>query len=281
MLKCASKFFVEKILPSIVATVTAAYIVNHYIVVKPDTPTAAASVAISDKAGDTNSEAKVRPGAISGKESATTPKEKVQLEKIPSEAAAAKPAEKRAASLSADTKKHQAPQREKAAKVRSMPAAPAQPALAANDRRDANDLARAAIDRLRSTTEAPLEVEAVSSQSQEPRAQQDADRQSVPPSRLQEVTHAAPQAAEPLPPATQVSAPTVETSRFDPTGAGEGTPFDQADRARLPVPPGNIPQASRPFDLKANAAAPTTRAQTVADDMLSAAKAVVETVLPR
>jgi hypothetical protein len=272
------KYFVEKILPSIVATVTAAYIVNHYIAVKPDTPpAAAASAAISDKAGDTDSEAKVRAGGISGKESAKAPDENVQPEKIPSEAAAAKPAEKRAASLPADTKKHQAPQREKAAKVRSMPAAPAQAASAT----DANDLARAAIDRLRNTTEASLEVEAVRSRSEGSRAQQDADRQSVAPSRLQEVTHAAPQAAESLPPAIQASTPTVETSRFDPAGAGEGTPFDQADRARLPVPPENIPQASRSFDLKASEPAPPTRAQTVADDMLSAAKAVVETVLPR
>lgn len=270
------KYFVEKILPSIVATVTAAYIVNHYIAVKPDTPpAAAASAAISDKAGDTDSEAKVRAGGNSGKESATAPDENVQ--QIPSEAAAAKPAEKRAASLPADTKKHQAPQREKAAKVRPMPAAPAQAASAA----DANDLARAAIDRLRNTTEASLEVEAVRSRSEGPRAQQDADRQSVAPSRLQEVTHAAPQAAESLPPAIQASTPKVETSRFDPAGTGEGTPFDQADRARLPVPPENIPQASRPFDLKASEPAPPTRAQTVADDMLSAAKAVVETVLPR
>ena len=271
------KYFVEKILPSIIATVAAAYIVNRYIAVKPDTPAAAASAAISDKAGDTDSEAKVRAGDISGKESATAPDEKVQPEKIPSEAAAAKPAEKRAASLPADTKKHQAPQREKAAKVRSMTAAPAQAASAA----DANDLARAAIDRLRNPTEASLEVDAVRSRSEgPPRAQQDADGQSVAPSRLQEVTHT-PQAAESLPSAIQASTPKVETSRFDPAGAGEGTPFDQADRTRLPVPPENIPQASRPFDLKANEPAPATRAQAVADDMLSAAKAVVETVLPR
>ena len=37
MLKYASKFFFEKILPSVVATVTGAYIVNHYIVSKPAT----------------------------------------------------------------------------------------------------------------------------------------------------------------------------------------------------------------------------------------------------
>ncbi len=273
------KYFVEKILPSIIATVTAAYIVNHYITVKPDTPpAAAASAAISDKAGDTDSEAMVRAEDISGKESAKAPDEKVQPAKIPSEAAAAKPAEKRAASLPADTKKHQAPQREKAAKVRSMTAAPAQAASAA----DAIDLARAAIDRRRNTTEASLEVDVVRSRSEgPPRAQQEADRQSVAPSRLQEVTHAAPQAAESLPSAIQASTPKVETSRSDPAGAEEGTPFDQADSTRLPVPPENIPQASRPFDLKANEPAPATRAQTVADDMLSAAKAVVETVLPR
>jgi hypothetical protein len=32
MLKYASKFFFEKIMPSVVATVAGAYIVNHYVV---------------------------------------------------------------------------------------------------------------------------------------------------------------------------------------------------------------------------------------------------------
>ena len=43
MLKYVSKFTVD-ILPSVVATVIGAYIVNHYINVRPEAPAAAVSV---------------------------------------------------------------------------------------------------------------------------------------------------------------------------------------------------------------------------------------------
>src|SRR5258707_14711929 len=48
MLKYVSKFTID-ILPSVVATIIGAYIVNHYIVAKPDAPVAAA-VSTSDPA---------------------------------------------------------------------------------------------------------------------------------------------------------------------------------------------------------------------------------------
>jgi hypothetical protein len=286
MLKYASKFFFEKILPSVVATVTGAYIVNHYVVGKPadaSAPAAVSSAVVPDKAGGSSPEAGVRAKGLSEKAIATAPAEKVQPE-----TAAEKPAEKQTetASLPADTKKHQTARREKAAaKATSTPAAPAPTASLGDDQRDANDLARAAIDRLRSTSDAPRRGEAFRPQSEGSRPEKDAERQPVDPTsaRLQEVTRAAVQPAmNPLPPAIQVSAPAVEALRPDAAGREEEPRSNRADRARLPVPPADIPQASQPLDLEANAAAPATRAQTsVADDVLSAAKSVVQAVLPR
>ncbi len=116
MLKYASKFFFEKIMPSVVATVAGAYIVNHYVVNKPaDAPLAAAVSAVmspaSDKAISNIPEAGVRAKGISEKALAKEQPEKVQPEKT-----AEKPAEKpvEAASLPAEPKKHQPAPREKA-----------------------------------------------------------------------------------------------------------------------------------------------------------------------
>lgn len=287
MLILALKFFFEKILPSVLATVTAAYIVNHYIADKPtDAPLAAAAPAVMpNKAGSNNPEAGVRAKGVSEKVVA-----KVEAEKVRPETAAAKPAEKKRAeiaSLPTDAKKHQTARREKAAAKETS--TPAQTASVPDDHRDANDLARAAIDRLRGTNDAPVWVEASRPQSEVSRSQRGADRQPVESTspRLQEVTRAAPQPAmQPLPPAIRVSTPAVEMLPPDATGMGESQ-VNSGDRVRLPVPPADIPpadipQASRPLDLEANGAAPAMRTHTtVADDMLSAAKSVFQTVLPR
>jgi hypothetical protein len=269
MLKYASKFFFEKILPSVVATVTGAYIVNHYIVRPADAPSTAAAAVVS---GSNNREAGVRK-AVAG-----TPAEKAQPE-----TAAEKPGEKRTetASLPTDAKKHQTARREKvAAKVT---AAPPETASLQDDLPYANNLARAAIDRLRSTNDTPVRAEAARPQAESSRPRHDADRQPVESTspRLQQVTRAgSPPAIQPLPPAIQVSAPAVENAMPDATGTEGESHFNRNDRARLPVPPADIPQAP-PLDLEANAA-PAQRAHTtVADDMLSAAKSVVQAVLPR
>jgi hypothetical protein len=285
MLKCASKFFAEKVLPSVLATVTAAYIVNHYIARPADAPPTAAA-ALPDRAGHNDSEAGVRAKGIS--ENAIA---KVTAEKVRPETAAERPDEKRAetAGSPADVKKHRAARREKATRVASVPAAPVQTASAPDDHRDANDLARAAIDRLRGANDASPRVEGVRPQPEVARAQRNFDRQSAESTstRLQEAARAAPQPAmmQPLPPPIQVSVPAVETPRLD-AESGEESPSGRADdHARLPVPPADIPQAARPLDLEANAAAQTnartTVTTTVADDMLSAAKSVVQAVLPQ
>jgi hypothetical protein len=261
----------------VLATVTAAYIVNHYIARPADTPPTA-SAAISDKAVHNDADAGIRAKGISENAIAA-----VAAEKVRPETAAEKSDEKRAVTVGSptDVKKHRTARREKATRVASAPAAPTQTALPPDDHRNANDLARAAIDRLRGANDAAPRSEGLRSRSEVARAQPDADRRqtgSAP--RLQDVARAAP-AMQPLPPPIQVSAPAVETSGLDATGTGEGTRSNRADdHARLPVPPADIPQAS-PLDLEANAT-PALRAHTtVADDMLSAAKSVVQAVLPR
>jgi hypothetical protein len=282
MLKYASSFFFEKILPSVVATVAGAYIVNHYVAGKPadaPAPAAVSSAAAPDKAG---SEIGVRARGASEKAIATAPAEKVQPDAL-----AEKTTEKRAdtAPPPAELKKHQAARREKAAaRVASVPATPAQTASIPDDPRDANDLARAAIDRLRGPNDASPRMEGPRSQWEATRTQQDADRRPVESAlRLQDVARAAPRTTmQPLPPPIQVSAPAVETPRLDGTGTGEGSSSNSAeDRARLPVPPADIPQASGRPDPEANAAARMSAHATVADDMLSAAKSVVQAVLPK
>jgi hypothetical protein len=281
MLKCASKFFAEKVLPSVLATVTAAYIVNHYIARPADVPPTA-SAAIPDRAGHNDSEAGVRAKGIA--ENAIA---KVTAEKVRPETAAERPDEKRAetAGSPADVKKHRMARREKATRVASVPAAPVQTASAPDDHRDANDLARAAIDRLRGANDASPRVEGLRPRPEGARAQRNSDRQAAESTstRLQEAARAAPQPAmmQPLPPPIQVSVPAVETPRLD-AESGEGSPSGRADdHARLPVPPADIPQASRPLDIEASAAAQTGVHATVADDMLSAAKSVVQAVLPQ
>ena len=276
MLKYASKFFFEKILPSVVATVSGAYIVNHYVVRPADAPPVAAAVAVS---GSNSPEAGVRAKGIAEKAVAGAPAEKVQPD-----TAAEKPGEKRTetASLPTDAKKHQTARREKAAA--KVAAAPAQTASLQDDLPYANNLARAAIDRLRSTNDTSVRAEVARLQAESSRPRHDADRQPVESTspRLQQVMRAgSPPAIQPLPPAIQVSTPAVETAMPDATGTAEGqSHFNRNDSARLPVPPADIPQAP-PLDLEANAA-PAQRAHTtVADDMLSAAKSVVQAVLPR
>jgi hypothetical protein len=85
-----------------------------------------------------------------------------------------------------------------------------------------------------------------------------------------------------------VSTPAAETfdaaagsSQMKPPYAGAA----RIDDPRRPTPPAEIPAAapaSRPLDLHAEAAEPSTREHTtVAEDVLSAAKSVFHAVLPK
>ena len=143
------------------------------------------------------------------------------------------------------------------AAVSTAPAASPTP----DERRDANELARAAIERLRLSRE-PQEA-----------------AKPVEPSHVQEATRAVAPAAQPLqqlPSPIIVATPSVEAYSPAPR------PPYAADRAdsRAPVQPGDIP--APPLDLQADTGRATRPERTnVAEDVLSAAKSVFHSVIPR
>ena len=219
----------------------------------------------------------------------TAAEKPIAVEK-PAEKSADKPAE--TASIPAGTRRHRPAPREKAvakavpapvppaasvsapvvAAPRTVPAPPVEAAIVPEERRDANDLARAAIERLRGANDGT------------PRAQEsaripDAPRAQDPP----RVVAASP--VRPLPPPIMVSTPTTQT--FDSSGSSQMRPPYAAriDDPRRPTPPADIPAASPsapPLDLHAEAEEPSRRGHTTdADDVLSAAKSVFHAVLPK
>ena len=309
MLKYVSKFAMD-ILPSVVATIIGAYIVNHYIATKPS---AEAPVAAAASMADPKADAK--PSGTSALANIPEPgvkakgiSERAMIERSASEqpAAAEKPVEKsvdkpaETASIPAETRRHQPSLREKAvAKVApaSQPSAPAPTAVAAapnpvspaeaatpaEERRDANDLARAAIERLRGANDGsqrPQEAARVPDAARIPDASRVVSASPVP-----APVASAPQ-VRPLPPPIMVSSPAADTS--DPaTGSLPMRPaYPVAADPRRPTPPADIPLvsslASRPMDLRAEATEPAPREHTtVGEDVLSAAKSVFHAVLPK
>jgi hypothetical protein len=324
MLKYLTKFTVD-ILPSVAATVIGAYIVNHYIVTRPEAPAAAAvstagqkAAAVSkpaDKPTQVSSlpEAGVKAKGMSERtliersasekapviekpqeksqdKSADTKSADPKPEAKPAEAkpAEAKPAEAKpadapaeTATLPAEPRRHAPTQREKAvAKVTSAPVAPVAPAaqpvvtapnpapveaaVAPEERRDANGLARAAIERLRGTNDA--------SRPQEPARSETTRIQEAP--RVSDTPRVvtAP-AIRPLPPPIMVSTPSSET--YDQNPQPRPPYAANADDPRRPTPPADIPVPVRqPLDLRAEAAEPARERTTIGEDMLSAAKSV-------
>jgi hypothetical protein len=283
MLKYISKFTID-ILPSVIATIIGAYIVNHYIVAKPaDAPVAAAVSTADPKKAEPSDVANLPAAGVKAKGIS----EKAILEKTAAEkpAVADKPDE--TASLPAESRRHQPAPREKTI-ARGVPApvqvaapaaaaaapspAPAETASVPEDKRDANDLARAAIERLRGTNEAAPRVEEAVRIPEAPRVPD-----------VPRVVTAAP--VQPLPPPIMVSTPRSEA--FNPaTGSAPMkppyAPTAQIDDPRRPTPPADIPSSSRPIELRAEAMGPSTREHTsVAEDVLSAAKSVFHAVLPR
>jgi hypothetical protein len=283
MLKYVSKFTID-ILPSVVATIIGAYIVNHYIVSKPaDAPVAAAvSTADPKKADSKTSESSDVVNIPGAGVKAKGISEKAILEKTAAEkpTVADKPDE--TANLPAEPRRHQPTLHEKAiAKAAPVPAqspppavtpvaVPVEAAIAPEEKRDANDLARAAIDRLRGTTETPPRVQV---------AVRTPEAARVPEPRI---VSAPP--VQPLPPPIMVATPRTEA--LNPATGSLPTkppyaPSAQIDDPRRPTPPADIP-SSRPIELRAEATEPAPRERTsVAEDVLSAAKSVFHAVLPR
>jgi hypothetical protein len=269
MLKYIGNAF-HSILPSVIATCIGAYIVNHYIVTKSETPPApAAAVATQsepkkpDEAGAVDANAKSRAVEKADKPARhqPNPREKIAAEKTP-----AKPAS-----------------------VAAVNAAPPVDANTSRDeRRDANDLARAAIERLRNSSnsnEVPrAAVEATPRLPEPPRAQQDAAH-AAPLSAASSVAVATPVAtpvvsAVPvaqLPPAVNIAPPAaaaVDTANHPTTTAS--VPARSGDPLR-PTPPAEIPVGER-IDASAD---PGRSIRTVGDDVVSAARSVFHAVIPR
>jgi hypothetical protein len=285
MLKYFAKF-ASDILPSVAATIIGAYIVNHYIVTKPGAPAPAAvsSTAADSKPAETSTDvanipnAGVRAKGISekavfDKAAAEKPPEKAQ-EKAQDKA---QDKSEETASVSADIHRRPAAPREKtairtipltaAAAAQSVASAPApsnpapavEAAVSPDEHRDANDLARAAIERLRGANE------------NSPRPQ-DAARAPDAPSRVAAVPQAPLPAVQPLPPPVIVAAPAGDTF-------AQGA---QAYDPSRPVPPADIP-SPRPVELRTDNGSPPLQPhdKNVAEDMLSAAKSVFHAVLPQ
>jgi hypothetical protein len=300
MMKYVSKFAMD-ILPSVVATILGAYIVNHYIATKPDAPVAAAVSAADPKQADakppeaSSDVANIPPAGVRAKgikaifeRSADKAVEK-PAEK-PIENSADKPAE--TASIPVETHRtapapHDKPAIAKAPvtpvvspvqPVAPLVAAPVEAAVAPEPHRDANDLARAAIERLRGSGETPRMQEAVRVPDA-PRAADPARVVSVPAVTAPLTS----MPVRPLPPPIMVSTPSGEA--FDsPTGSAPMRPYPSSariDDPQRPTPPADIPSAG-PLDLRAEAADPVVRERSsVAEDVLSAAKSVFHAVLPK
>jgi hypothetical protein len=326
MLKFVSKFAMD-ILPSVVATILGAYIVNHYIVAKPgaNAPVAAAASADSksDVKSDTKADVKKDAKPAQPSELANIPEagvkakgisEKAILEKTAAEkpTTAEKPAEKSVdkAEKSADrptetasippveARRRQALPREKTT-GKTVPA-PVQPVItplaapsaapsieatiAPEEHRDANDLARAAIERLRGASEGLPRAQEATRVPDAARIPDTPRVVSAPP--MVAPVMSAPQ-VRPLPPPVVVSTPAAETFGSA-TGSSQVTPPYAAariDDPSRPTPPADIPSpsSSRPLDLQAEATTqPSMREHTtVAEDVLSAAKSVFGAVLPK
>jgi hypothetical protein len=296
MLTYLKKFALD-ILPSVAATIIGAYIVNHYIAAKPDgwAPKAVSSATTKTDTKKAASRTELKADAKTDLtsvpvETATIPEPGVKAKGISERTMI----ETRAAEKPAEVKPTERPVEAKAvdtkpAETKSAETRPAETGSASAETRrqhapasprGANELARAAIERLRGTNEST------------PHAQE-AARASVPDApRLQEAPRTvfaapAPPApvssapmVRPLPPPINVSAGPVEGSMPAPGPANP--PYTASIDPNRPTPPAEIPPPppSPPVDLRAEAANAVSHTKTVADDVLSAAKSVFRAVLP-
>jgi hypothetical protein len=302
MLNYLKKFALD-ILPSVAATIIGAYIVNHYIAAKPGTP--AAAVSSTETKAETKKiskpEAKVaaKPADTSA-ESAGIPEPGIKAKGISERAmietraaespSEVKPVDKPADTKAADTKPadSKAPDT-KAADTKAADAANAgadtrRHATAPN--RDANDLARAAIERLRGMTNdsATRQQEAARTTQPETPRLQDAPRTVVAaPQPVVPVAPASPQPAQmgamirPLPPPIAVT-----NSPIDNATAPANPPYTASVDPDRPTPPAEIPPPPPrpPLDLRTGAANAVSHTKNVAEDMLAATKSMFHALVP-
>ena len=298
MLKYLAKISMD-IFPSVLATIIGAYIVNHYINAKPaaDAPAAVVAPAEAGKNGKPADVANLpAPGVKAKGVSEKSVSEKSATDKAAAEKPADKPETKAADVAPADTASHgRPPAREKAA-AKSTPAAtvpvveansaPAAASPAATP--DANDLARAAIERLRKSPEGKAAEKAAEAKAAETkpveRTPEPAVREATRVPEAPRVVTTEPSAVRPLPPPITVSTPSPEAY-----GNGGSSPSYTAsvgnDDPNRITPPADIPVPviAPPLDLRADAGAtmPRPKKTNVADEMLSGMKSMFHSVLPK
>ncbi|UFZ01375.1 hypothetical protein LQG66_18755 [Bradyrhizobium ontarionense] len=296
MLKYLTKFALE-IIPSVIATIIGAYIVNHYINTKPDAPpstmaamASAAYAKITGSKGDAPktaaadaAKADAKPAETSA-EISNVPAPGIKAKGVSEKSLADKAAEKtvevkptETASLPAESPRHPVSPREKLI-ARTTPAEV--PAGQQEDRRDAADLARAAIERLRAS-EGANKASAEKSSAEKPSGEVSRGAGETP-----RVVTAAPQISpvRPLPPPITVSTPPAEQGVAVPPAAGSNPSYTGSLQLDRPTPPAEIPARQlRPLDLRADKPDPSIKDQmsSVAQDMMSAAKSVFHSVLPK
>lgn len=312
MLKYLAKISMD-IFPSVLATIIGAYIVNHYINAKPavDAPAAVVAPAEAGKDGKPTDTANLPAPGVKAKGVA----EKNVSEKGVDKVTAEKPADHQPA---AETKAADvAPAetgprgrnsvREKAA-AKSSPAvaAPAAaPVVEANSAPaatpDANDLARAAIERLRKSPEGKIAEGKAAEKAAEARSPDTKSIETKPAEKTPEpavreaarnpeaprVISAEPSMVRPLPPPITVSTPAPEA--YGNGGSSSVNPSYTAligsDDPNRMTPPADIPVPviAPPLDLRADAGAtmPRPKKTNVADEMLSGMKSMFHSVLPK
>jgi hypothetical protein len=324
MLKYIAKISMD-IFPSVLATIIGAYIVNHYINAKPaaDVPTAVMAPAEAGKKGKPADMANLpAPGVKAKGISEKNVTDKPAAEKAADQPGAeSKTTEKATADVApAEAAPRGKPSAREKAVAKSAPAvtapAPATPVVEANSAPaaaapaatpDANDLVRAAIERLRKSPEGKaadaksVETKSSDTKSSETKSSETRSSESKSSERIQEpaVREAArtPEAAprivpvdssmvRPLPPPITVSTPAPEaygnssSSQANPpytASVGNENPNRLTPPADIPVP-----MIAPPLDLRADAGASMPRPKTnVADDMLSGVKSMFHSVLPK
>lgn len=318
MLKYIAKISMD-IFPSVLATIIGAYIVNHYINAKPaaDAPAAVMAPAEAGKNGKPADVANLpAPGVKAKGISEKKVTDKPAAEKTADQPGAEpKTTEKSMADVApAEAAPRGKPSAREKAVAKSTPAvsapAPATPVVEANSAPaaaapaatpDANDLVRAAIERLRKSPESKAaEAKASDTKPSDNKSSETKSSETKSPEKIQEpaVREAArtPEAprvipldtssVRPLPPPITVSTPAAEA--YGNGGSSQASPPYTAsvgnENPNRLTPPADIPvpMIAPPLDLRADAGASMPRPKTnVADDMLSGVKSMFHSVLPK
>ncbi|WP_063694068.1 hypothetical protein [Bradyrhizobium stylosanthis] len=303
MLKYLAKISMD-IFPSVLATIIGAYIVNHYINARP-APDAPAAVTAPAQAGGDGKPADTAnlpaPGVKAKGVSEKNVTEKAAVEK-PADKSETKAADTKSADTApAETASHGRPTAREKAAAKSTPAATA-PVAEANSAPaasspavapDANDLARAAIERLRKSPEGKAAEKAAEAKAAEAKAAETKPVERTPEPAVREAarTPEAPRvistdssAVRPLPPPITVSTPSTEAYGNGGSSPNYTASVGNDDPNRI-TPPADIPVPviAPPLDLRADAGAamPRPKKTNVADEMLSGMKSMFHSVLPK